>query len=271
MKFRLRQFSPCFFGLLCFALLTAAAPGSRRVAVLALAVDQSGSSTWEAGRDLLADVVADRVGLDLLPATTVFELPSDWKDRLLRCGPDERCAQDKLRGLGADIALVVIMNRTVDPPILDLRSIGQLSASLTQSTSRAESLMVDWANQHLTQAGYAKMGRLVVKVQPADSVVTVGERISHGPVAKLVLAPGNHAVLVERSDFDPQKIDVLVEPSSETQIDVSLKSQSVTWWPWAVGGGVVVAASVVTAVLVTRGSSCLCVKQMGTECVSSCP
>lgn len=201
--------------------------------------------------------------------------------RLRDCGPDAACLSEVLRETTVPLALMVVVNTRVQPPVVAVRAVGALRGRPV----RAEELGVppgattaqaveQGSARVLEQLGFLRWAHVVIRAEPETASASVLEpalaRDEAGP--GLWLPPGPARLRIDAPGHSAEELRLEVAAAEDRTVDITLEPEN-PWWrsPWfwsAVGLGV--AAGVTGTVLtLTSGDRCACVGHPSAPC--ACP
>jgi hypothetical protein len=90
-----------------------------------------------------------------------------------------------------------------------------------------------------------RTGRIVIETDREATVAIDGVTVARG-YFEGELDPGPHAVRISRDGQEPYDVTAQIAPGTTKQLAISLRANdSGPWWPWAVGGAVLVAGAAV--------------------------
>jgi PEGA domain-containing protein len=226
-------------------------------------------------REPIEAVASDRIGLRIISDEELFASGSA-RDKLLECGADTRCLSGELRGSGARFGLIVVLNAIVDPTMLSMRVIDASAdrivledvAPLGGEGAKPEAAIALRASRVLDRLGYARSGRIVVRLEPSDARLILDGAAVEGQGRTFRVAPGSHELRAEQDGYVATSTRVSVSGGAESTVSLRLVSapSSIVESPWLwIGVGTVVVATVVTVLILTLRppSVCACVGRPG--------
>jgi tetratricopeptide (TPR) repeat protein len=90
-----------------------------------------------------------------------------------------------------------------------------------------------------------RTGRIVIETDREATIAIDGVTVARG-YFEGELEPGAHAVRISRDGQDPYDVTAQIAPGTTKQLSISLRaSDAGPWWPWALGGAVLVAGAAV--------------------------
>ena len=90
-----------------------------------------------------------------------------------------------------------------------------------------------------------RTGRIVVETDREATIAIDGVTVARG-YFEGELEPGAHAVRISCDGQDPYDVTAQIAPGTTKQLSISLRSSDAgPWWPWALGGAVLVAGAAV--------------------------
>ncbi len=211
--------------------------------------------------EAIAPTLALRVQLD--PVTS-SELLAGTAEPVLstaeRCGSDLECISERARPSGIDLALRVVVNYAIDPPVLSLHLVDTASATIvreafggaSRSTIGAE--IARLSRELFDEAGYPEGARVRIDVSPPDAQISLdGEPDRTAGV--FVVLPGSHRVEAQREGYLPAAQVFEAKRGEEMRIAVGMlevkTSLAASPWLWTgIAAGVAVAAAVVAIVVI---------------------
>ncbi len=271
---------------LLLAVLSAApANGPERLAVLPVLL---GAAKPKIARilDCVAQASTLRRGLRVMSIDDYyFHGGQDLARRALSCGADTNCMAKHLAPFGARLAMVVVLNEELTPPLV----------SLIMLDGDGGAVAAEWAGQvhggpaavyaqisaksaeFLQGLGFKQSGRLKVGVSPEQVALRVGQQGPDlGSSDTFTLLPGQYTVHGFADDYLPGQVSAEVLAGQDTHASLELTPDSSMWkspWAW-VGLGAVVLGAVATTTVLATGSSdqpCICVLTVdGMDC-RACP
>ncbi len=234
----------------------------------------------------VARATARRRGVRVVLAADVGSLEgSQMRD----CGPDTQCLGAVLGETTVPLALMVVVNARVTPPVVAVRVVAagragevraeqvsalpageagdRRTAELTEGIERATAAVLE-------RLGHPSWARIEVRARPETAVVQVVDPVLAEARAGNVLwlPPGTARVRVEAPGHVAAELSLEVRSGEDRTEEVTLAIDD-PWWhsPWfwsAVGVGV--AAGVVGTVLALPGGDrCACVGHPASAC--GCP
>jgi len=266
--------------LLALAAEPSVAPVYMAVVPVVIAGDDYGFREEEVRR-AIASIATRRLDVRALTVADLDAHGSDPVARLRDCGGDAACFGKVLRETTASLALTVVVNARVTPPVISVRAVAASGDVLAEAVgaTRAEdrdlgSAVERSVSEVLDRLGYKRWARLVVHSSAPGAAVRVEEpAASHLESSNVALIPGGRTRLhVEAADHLPANLDLELEAGEDKEVWVTLEP-SQTWWesPWFWGAvGIGIAGGATAAVLAaTASGSCLCVGHPGAPC--ACP
>ena len=213
--------------------------------------------------------------LSLRPALEVVtssELLSGTADPLIstaaKCGSDLACIADRMSGNRIDLALRVVINHAVDPPLVSLHLVDIASVAIAQEvfaevTGDVIADLAKLTGQLFDKAGYPEGARVRLVVSPPGADVSFPGAVKRGD---LFLVPaGEHVIDVSREGYVPASQKVVVAGGREVPVFITLaeESGSVVSSPWlwlGVGAGAAAIAAIVVFVVVDPlRPDCICI------------
>jgi hypothetical protein len=234
-------------------------PRKVRLAVIASVVHRPEADT-ELGsfsvQEEASQVVSFSPDLAVVPSSET--LARNLDDQIRDCGADIRCVSARLRSADVDLALLIVADLGLRPPIVTTRmldckkeavletSIAELGAEGLRPVVRAE------AAKALERAGHPIGGRIQVETTPADATVIVhgeGKNAQQSVGSLLELAPGAYQISVVRDGYTQTSTHAWVRAGQETRIWLKLEESSgLVASPWFWAAIVAVAAAAGTAI-----------------------
>jgi hypothetical protein len=259
---------------LLFALLSSAAtppegqPRIDRMAVVPVIVAGAKTEVTESSvLDSVVKAAVRRRGLRVMNAEELF-VQEGMQGRIADCGTDAACIVERLAPLGAKMGLIIVVNLDVKPALLALlladtderQIVARTTSPIVPEREAVTAAILRSVGELLDRTGYARAGRLVVKVSPPDAIVDVeGERLT-GPF--IDVAPGRHQVHAARSGYADKTIEADASIGLDTEVALELESEPNLFgsgWFWAGAATVALIAGVSAAFLLTRKSAvCVC-------------
>lgn len=251
-----------------FTLFIAANPS--RVAVIPIVGADENAMTRGMVR-AVGDTVDERVGLS---AITLDELFSSDGTALMtavkRCGTDDNCVRRSIRDFGADFGVVVVMNRRVSPPVVQLalvpgvRSVPPTDprvANVADATDEATTLR-RLTDELLDAAGHVRYGHIEVVTEPPGASVVLDDVAQPLQVNnRFDVAPGPHRVKVLREGYleVSETRDVAAgETWTWRPVLREAPSSGISPWVWVGVAAVVVAGGVVAGLALAPRDTTYC-------------
>ncbi|MCC7385660.1 MAG: hypothetical protein IT384_27675 [Deltaproteobacteria bacterium] len=268
------------FGLGLWALTVAAAPPKvDRLAVLPIiAAGPNGDASLSSVINDVSQAAAFRLGLRLLSDEEMFVASAEVGERVRNCGSDIACIADRLRAFDARYGLVVVVNMTVQPPLIGLqlidtderRLVGESLGQLAPEDSGISKAIQARARKIFDEAGYNQAGRVVVEVQPPQAKVTIGDfSPDEGAPNVFTVPPGHYEVRAQLDGYGGASEQAVAIGGQETKVGLILEEESSFFgspWFW-VGLGAVAAGGATAAVIAAQPTSrCVCVVFQGQGC-----
>jgi hypothetical protein len=214
-----------------------------------------------------------------LALVTSSELLAGTADPLIstaeRCGSDLECIRDRVRPSEIDLALRVVINHAVDPPVVSLHLIDAASAKLITEkfgggAGDLRASLTRLAQELLDDAGHPEGARIRIALSPPDAEVIFPGARRIGPDLFLV-APGAHRIEAKRGGHLPGAQEVTVERGVDRKVELTLiaEPEPIVASPWlwvgVAAGAAVIAGVVVIAVVNPFRSDRLCLTT-GPDC-----
>ncbi len=195
------------------------------------------------------------------------------------CGPVDACIASRMRYFDARMGLVVIVDSSLNPPLLNLRLLDTDSGKLladkiveAQAGRELPAQVSNYAGELFDVSGHPKIGRLLVTPSPGKtkiSFVGVGPQPKPGQL-RFELSPGQYQIKAQAEDYLPQTHQVNVLLGQEQHLELTLEQEQVWWkspWFWGISGATLVAGAVTSAVLLSQDQSpCVCLTHNGKGC-----
>lgn len=239
-------------------------PSRARIALLCVSLPgETPALTRRQIEAITAEQVAARPQLELARSEENFSLGMD--DPLRVCGSDADCLAKAVRGLRAQIGLIVIVDASSGRPRLSLRSFESdtgaeiaSAAGELESVERLRAQLGPRLGALFDEMGYPVAAALEVRTAPADAKLSL-----YPPHAKVradqrhfLLAPGSYALVAELEDHEPKRLELVLEPGQTQLVELELeRTQTLlgSAWFWiAIGGAIAVAATTVAVAVGTR-------------------
>lgn len=225
--------------------------------------------------EVVGDEVAKHLKVEPTEVDELYGSDVDVLSEVPRCGGNANCVRGALTRFGADVGLVVVLNRRIDPPIVQIelvpgrdpkQRVGTAPTSVGAGETE-EAVLRRLTLEVLEKSGYTVAAQISVKPEPADATVTLDsdKKDRRGPQIFKV-GPGAHRVDVTRVGYRPfeqtktlasgERWDLVATLEAEPE-DGSLWSSPVLW---GVVAAVVVAGAVVGTVAATSsGTDQVCI------------
>jgi hypothetical protein len=241
-------------------LVAAAAVG--RVAIVPIVGTDNRVQTAQIVRPI-ADAIDERHGLSAMSIDDLFSLDGTaLVTAIKRCGTDNNCVRRSVGDFGADLAVVVVINRRVAPPVAQIQLVpgakrlsraGSRLGNLTDAKDEAGTLR-RITSELLAEAGFVRSAAIDLVADPPDATILLDD-VPQVTAAQhqLDVAPGPHRIEARREGYEPfaERRDLaegetwLLRPKLEEAPTSILSSP----WFWIVSATVVVAGAVAVAVV----------------------
>lgn len=227
-------------------------------------------------RRWVQEVVADRADLRVVSEEQLF-VERDGLPAVEECLADPTCLTEELRRVSLDLALVVVVNAEVQPPLIAVRFVNarrrvheEISTTLQAGGELTAASLRDPIDRLLVRGGFPASGRIEVHPSPPDAQVYVeGSAPDVGSPGMLWLRPGRYVVWVAREGYHSQSRTVDLRSREVKTVELTLEPlpRGVPAWIWIAGSTLVVGATAaIVLAYALPGSACLCVGGAGASC-----
>lgn len=263
-------------------LLAAASPADAPARALVLTVlDRHVALGDGEGAQAIAKALQFRPGIHLYSREEEF---AQWgaegpKKARQECGSDRSCLARHVRAANAGLAVLLTIDREAD--LLSVRLLDAEDERIVGTESGpvpaagVADAITELAHRLFEKAGFLRIGRLIIRVDPVGAIVTVdGTQPPTADPHVADVAPGSHAIDIEKEGFIAQQRSASVAAGEQREIVVTLEpGRALLERPlfWAAIGGVVATAVVLGVVAATTGGeSCACLTIDGVPCPDRC-
>lgn len=272
--------------LLLLALAAApSVPGPESLAVLPVLL---GPSKREVGPvfDSIGRASRLRRGLRVMSIDDYyFHGGQDLARRALGCSADTECMAKQLAPFGARLAMVVVINEELTPPLVSLILLdghgGAVAAEWAGQVRGGPAAVYDKITaksaDFLERLGFKQSGRIKVRVSPDQVALRIDQKGPDlGSSDTFTLLPGRYTVHGVAQNYLSARVQVDVIAGQETSARLDLNPDTSVWnspWAWIGAGAVVLGTVVATTALITKSSNpaCICTLTVdGMDC-TTCP
>lgn len=265
--------------LLALALTAAApapAPGELTLLVVPVIVGETSAVRVSALEAAVSAAARARPGLRVLSSEEAF-VAGVALDRVPTCGLDATCLAELLGPARAALAMIVLANVLVEPPLLAVRLlapatgrvVGSSSGPLGPGTQGAAPLATEGlaeavearAAQLLDEAGFRRAAWLRVEVSPPDAAVSIDGVPEATRGGRFLVPPGTYRARAHKDGFGLVEAQVDVTPGAEAEVRLSLteeRSIVSSPWFWAAVAGAALVSGAVVVYAGTQGGRCVC-------------
>lgn len=212
----------------------------------------------------VAAALDERVGLSAMSIDELFSTDGTALIKSInRCGTDKNCVRRSIRDFGADFAVVVVLNRRVTPPLVQielvpgavrLKDAGSRVGSVGERSSEADTLR-RLTSELLEGAGFVRAAAIDLVVAPPDAAILLDD-VPQVTAAehRFEVAPGEHKIEARREGYLPfSGTKTLAEGETwmlRPQLEAEPTSVLSSPWLWVASAAVVVAGAVTVGVVV---------------------
>lgn len=256
---------------------------ANRLALLPIVTEgPHGEASLSSIFDDVAAATSRRLGLRLISYEEMFAVSQDGLGTsVLECGPDTECIASRLRSFNARMGLVVILDFSLDPPVVSMQlldtdagervadAVGELPPN---DPARISAGIRAKTEEVLERGGYVLAGKIAVDVEPPNAVIRLagGVEPDTGTPNVFTLAPGRYVVTASAEGYEPGELEAQVTGGSSSHVTLQLsKRSSIIESPWLwIGVGAVVAGGVTAGVLLgtQKSERCLCLTLEDVPC-----
>lgn len=218
-----------------------------------------------------------RAGIDVVSRSAFLTTSRDTIRALGDCALESQCLARVARAFTARYLVVVVVNTTVEPPLVatllvDVDAQKLVHRSLEdggQGLLARLDLQVDGA---LDAAGLDRLARLTVRTEPPDARVQVSRPARRDADGTLWVASGDVRLAVQRDGFEPEQRALSLTPGADQTVDIRLdRESSILASPWLwIGVAAVVAAGASAAFVVGENDRAVCACVGPTDCPPGC-
>lgn len=198
-------------------------------------------------------------------------------DQVAACGVDPACVSRLLGPTRAELAMLIVANVLVDPPLLALRVFELQSGRLVASSAapvgdRALAAAVSArAAAMFQELGHRRFGRLRLEVTPPAAVVMLqgGDRSEIAAAGMVEVEPGPWSVSAQADGYTPGRAEVVAIEGEEATVRLVLEEEPSLFaspWFWTAVIGTAVVAGAAAVVVGTRGGECVCLGGPAQSC-----
>ncbi len=212
----------------------------------------------------VAAAIEARVGLKAMSIDELFSTDGTALIKSInRCGTDKNCVRRSVRDFGADFAVVVVLNRRVTPPLVQIEIVpgasrldraGSKVGNVTAQSDEASTLK-RLTSELLGDAGFLRAASIDLVVEPPDATVLLDD-VPQVTAAehRFQVQPGAHRVEAKREGYEPFSESKTLAEGETWMLRPVLKEQATSVlsspWVWVATAAVVVAGAVTVGVVV---------------------
>ncbi len=246
--------------------LTQAAPAEVTVLVVPVVVGDADAVRASALEAAVSAAARGRPGLRLMSSEEAFVVGVRL-DQAPACGLDVACLAQLLGPARAELAMIVLANVLVEPPLLAVRVLAPREGRLVGSSAaplgaeRLADAVEARAAALLDEAGFRRASWLRVEVSPPDAALSIDGVPEATRAGRFSVPPGVYVARAHKDGFGVVEARVNVPPGGEAEVRLSLAEETsllASPWFWTALVGAALVSGAVAVYAGSRGNQCVC-------------